>query len=70
VPVSEGQTSEAELRLQRTEALLSRVDELRQRLETIGDPDGAIEILTELAEVAKQAEAEIAAAKRAADARA
>ena len=68
--MSEGQTSEAELRLQRTEALLSRVDELRQRLETIGDPDGAIEILTELAEVAKQAEAEIAAAKRAADARA
>lgn len=60
--------SEAEDRLRRTEALLARVDELRQKLETTDDPDGAIEVLTELAEVAKQAEAEIAAARRAADA--
>jgi hypothetical protein len=62
--------SEAEERLKRTEALLARVDELRKKLEETDDPDGAIEVLTELAEVAKQAEAEIAAARRAADARA
>jgi hypothetical protein len=62
--------TEAEERLRRTEALLARVDELRQKLEQTDEPDGAIEVLTELAEVAKQAEAEIAAARRAADARA
>ena len=61
--------SEAEERLKRTEALLARVDELRQKLEQTEDPNGAIEVLTELSEVAKQAEAEIAAARRAADAR-
>jgi hypothetical protein len=67
---SEAGRSEAEERLKRTEALLARVDELRKKLEETDDPDGAIEVLTELAEVAKQAEAEIAAARRAADARA
>ena len=44
--------------------------ELRLKLEQTEDPDAVIELLTELAEVAKQAEGEISAAKRAADARA
>jgi hypothetical protein len=68
--MSGAEHGEAEERLRRTEELLTKVDELRARLETIDDPEGAIEILTELAEVAKQAESEIAAARRAADARA
>ena len=35
--------TEAEERLRRTEALLARVDELRQKLEQTAEPDGAIE---------------------------
>ena len=62
--------NEANERLERAEALLQRVEELRQKLEETEDPDAVIELLTELAEVAKQAEGEISAAKRAADARA
>jgi len=61
---------EANERLERAEALLGRVEELRLKLEQTEDPDAVIELLTELAEVAKQAEGEISAAKRAADARA
>ena len=57
-------------RLERTEALLKRVEELSQRLEQTEEPDTVIELLAEMAEVAKQVEAEISAAKRAADARA
>jgi hypothetical protein len=56
-------------RLERAEELLERVEKLRVRLEETEDPDQVIELLTELAEVAKQAEVEIVAAKRAADAR-
>ncbi len=62
--------SEAEQRLRRAEELMEKVEGLRKRLEATDDPEGAIDILTELAEVAKEAEAEIAAAKRAADAHA
>ena len=62
--------SEANERLERVEALLQRVEELRQKLEQTEYADAVIELLTELAEVAKQTEGEISAAKRAADARA
>ena len=65
-----GEIDEANERLERAEALLGRVEELRLKLEQTEDPDAVIELLTELAEVAKQAEGEISAAKRAADARA
>jgi cell division FtsZ-interacting protein ZapD len=67
--MTEEPLNEAANRLERAEALLEKVESLRQRLEQAEDPDTAIEVLTELAEVAKQAEAEVAAAKRAADAR-
>ena len=60
---------EAGERLERAEKLLERVELLRVRLEETEDPDQVIDLLTELAEVAKQAEVEIGAAKRAADAR-
>ncbi|HEY3207734.1 MAG TPA: hypothetical protein VGJ58_12340 [Gaiellaceae bacterium] len=50
--------------LQRAEGLLERLEKTRQELETTQDPDRAIEILSELAEIAKEVEAELARAKR------
>jgi hypothetical protein len=50
--------------LQRAETLLERLEKTRQELETTQDPDRAIEILSELAEIAKEVEAELARAKR------
>ena len=61
--------TEAEERLERAQALLDKIEELRLKLEGTEDPDQVIDVLQQLAEVAKQAEGEIAAAKRAADAR-
>ena len=54
--------------LNRAEQLLERLDEARSRLEAATDPDQAIEVLSELSEIAKEVEAEIAKAKRDADA--
>lgn len=54
--------------LTRAEQLLERLEEARGRLEATTDPDQAIEILSELSEIAKDVEAEIARAKRATDA--
>ena len=54
--------------LSRAEQLLERLDEARSRLEAATDPDQAIEVLSELSEIAKEVEAEIAKAKRDADA--
>ncbi|HEX7255219.1 MAG TPA: hypothetical protein VF236_04765 [Gaiellaceae bacterium] len=54
--------------LTRAEQLLERLEEARSRLEAATDPDQAIEILSELSEIAKDVEAEIARAKRATDA--
>jgi len=51
--------------LQRAEALLERLERTRQELESTQDPDRAIEILSELAEIAKEVEAELARAKEA-----
>ena len=49
--------------LKRAENLLDRLERTRQELESTEDPDRAIEILSELAEIAKEVEAELARAK-------
>ena len=54
----------AEDSLQRAEVLLERLERSRQELESTQDPDRAIEILSELAEIAKEVEAELAKAKK------
>jgi hypothetical protein len=53
--------------LERAEGLLARLEEARQRLESTDDPEAVIDVLTELSEIAKQIEREIADAKRRAD---
>jgi hypothetical protein len=53
--------------LKRAEDLLTRLEESRRKLEATSDPDEAIDVLQELAEIAKQVEAELARAKREAD---
>jgi hypothetical protein len=60
--------SEAEDALRRAEQLLERLEETRNRLTDTDDPEAAIEILSELAEIAKEVETELARAKRAAGA--
>jgi energy-converting hydrogenase A subunit M len=60
----------AEESLRRAEDLLSRVEQARARLETTDDPDAALDVLADLAELAKQVEAEIQRAKRDAEAEA
>ncbi len=57
----------AEDALRRAEELLDRLEQTRARLEVTADPDQAIDVLTELAEIAKQVEAEIEQARREAD---
>ena len=54
----------AEDSLQRAELLLERLERTRQELESTQDPDRAIEILSELAEIAKEVEAELSKAKK------
>ena len=56
--------SSAEESLQRAEGLLERLERSRQELESTQDPDRAIEILSELAEIAREVEAELARAKK------
>ena len=50
--------------LERAESLLERLERTRKELESTQDPDRAIEILSELAEIAKAVEAELARAKK------
>jgi exonuclease VII small subunit len=50
--------------LERAEELLQRLEKTRQKLESTQDPDRAIEILSELADIAKQVETELARAKK------
>jgi hypothetical protein len=57
-------SSGAEESLQRAEDLLERLERSRQELESTQDPDRAIEILSELAEIAREVEAELARAKK------
>jgi hypothetical protein len=58
----------AEESLQRAERLMERLEETRARLEATSDPDAAIELLGELAAIAKDVEAALSQAKREADA--
>jgi len=53
--------------LSKAEHLLARLESARDRLDQTQDPDQAIEILQELAELAKDVEAELQRAKRAAE---
>jgi energy-converting hydrogenase A subunit M len=53
--------------LSNAENLLARLESARARLDETDDPDKAIEILQELAELAKEVEAELQRAKRAAE---
>jgi hypothetical protein len=59
--------SQSEESLNHAEDLLARLEAARARLEETQDPDQAIEILQELAELAKEVEAELQRAKRAAE---
>ena len=58
----------ADQRLARVEELLDRLETVRARLETTDDPEEAIEIVTELSELAKGVHAELELAKRESDA--
>jgi exonuclease VII small subunit len=58
----------AEQSLAAAEQLLARLEEARARLEQTDDPERAIEVLQELAELAKQIEAELQRARSAAEA--
>jgi energy-converting hydrogenase A subunit M len=53
--------------LSNAEELLARLEAARARLDETQDPDQAIEILQELAELAKEVEAELQRARRAAE---
>ncbi|HVC87136.1 MAG TPA: hypothetical protein VNC40_06895 [Gaiellaceae bacterium] len=53
--------------LSNAENLLARLEAARVRLDETQDPDQAIEILQELAELAKEVEGELQRAKRAAE---
>jgi exonuclease VII small subunit len=50
--------------LGRAEELLDRLEQARGRLEAVEDPEAAIDILGELAELARQVEAELERARR------
>jgi hypothetical protein len=58
----------AEESLRRAEELMKRLEQTRTRLEETTDPEAAIDILSELAEIAKEIEAALSQAKREADA--
>jgi hypothetical protein len=58
----------AEESLQRAEKLMDRLEETRARLEQTTDPETAIEVLSELAEIAREVEAALSQAKRETDA--
>lgn len=50
--------------LAQAETLLTRLDELRERLEQTADAEQALDLLGEISELAKQAHAEIERASR------
>lgn len=57
----------AEESLNKAEDLLARLEAARSRLDETQDPDQAIDLLEELAELAKEVETELQRAKRAAE---
>ena len=56
--------SGAEDALGRAEELLDRLEQARGRLESVEDPEAAIDILGELAELARRVEVELEQARR------
>jgi hypothetical protein len=58
----------AEDRLRNAEELLDRLERTRGRLEETKDPDEAIQVLSELAEIAKKVEDQLRQARREAEA--
>ncbi len=65
--------SAAEESLRRTEDLLGRLEQARAELERLseaGDSERAIEVLQELAQIAREVETELGRARRQADAEA
>ena len=60
----------AEDSLRHAEELMERLEQTRVKLEATTDPDAAIEVLSELAQIAKDVEAALSQAKREADAQA
>ena len=58
----------AEDSLKRAEELLDKLEAARGKLEATEDPDAAIQVLSELSELAREVEAELTRAKREADA--
>ena len=68
--MTEGRPETAEESLRRAEALLARLESTRAELERIvesDNPDEAITVLTQLAEIARQVEAELARARSTAE---
>ena len=61
-------SANADESLTKAEALLARLEAARVRLEETEEPDQAIEVLQELAELAKEIEAELQRVRRAAEA--
>ena len=66
-PALPAERTSAEESLTKVEELLARLESVRRSLDQTDDPDRAIDILQELAELAKEAEAELQRAKRAAE---
>jgi hypothetical protein len=60
----------AEEHLARATELLERLEAARARLEQTEDAEGALELLTEISDLAKEAHAEIERARRESDAHA
>ena len=60
----------AEESLRQAEELMERLEATRVRLEETTDPEVAIEVLSELADIAREIEAALSRAKREADAEA
>ena len=54
--------------LERASVLLEQLEAKRAQLEQTEDPDAAVELLTEITELAKEAHAQIELARREADA--
>lgn len=54
--------------LSKAEGLLARLEAARAQLESTDDPDQAIEVLQELADLAREIEAELQRARRASEA--
>ena len=61
-------TDAGESSLRRAEELLAQLEQARAKLASTEDPDAAIEVMSDLAEIARKVEAAIAEAKRQADA--